>query len=123
MTKKDLCEGLGKASDWWEIKNSELSYIKQKVEWLSKQIGSVKPFIITIEKTTISPRALTCYGSAMFYLISKEFSDSLHQIHDFIYEFGESLEKPISDLEYLLLAQWIETFNFCYTQTSNDKNV
>lgn len=125
ITKKDICNGLGRANDWFELdrifKNdilSGLQYINEKAAWLSeivnKNYNGNCDADLKIRKSKICRRSLGCYYKAISHLINNEFIDSFHEIHDFMFGFGKELGNTVTDVEYLLLNQWTSAFDVVY---------
>lgn len=114
MTKGEFCLGLGNASSWEETQKYTESKINELVKWIEELDGvykySIRSNFYTLSQTTLSQRAMFCYRGAINYMVDGKFGDALHEIHDFIYGYGNDLGKQISEVEFLLLYQWTLLF-------------
>jgi hypothetical protein len=78
-------------------------------KWLKEQIPYkfTENIDLVIEECKLSSRSRVCYQAALRNISDKMYGASMHEIHDFIYGFGNDLESDMNDLEWLMLDQLV----------------
>lgn len=110
-TRLMLCEGLKSANDWQNAVSLSKTEIGELLLWLKRQIPSELQGNTTypqIENTSLGDRAKYCYNFALQNLAVHKYGNAIHEIHDFIYGYGQNLDVPISSLEWVMISRLVE---------------
>lgn len=116
ITRKEFCDLLKPAEHWEcivEVDNEAVTKIVKKiktVEKIDKLLSLCIP--IQIRESEINSRQLMSFHSSIVLLSNFKYQESLHELHDTIYIYGKNLEEELSDIDYLLIYQWVNLYDF-----------
>jgi Ni2+-binding GTPase involved in maturation of urease and hydrogenase len=109
LSKNELCNGISLAEDFSKVVNMNNNEIEEMAKWLKEQIPYkfTENIDLVIEECKLSSRSRVCYQAALRNISDKMYGASMHEIHDFIYGFGNDLESDMNDLEWMMLGQLV----------------
>lgn len=102
-----LCEGIKPANDWQNAVSLSNTEIRELLLWLKRQIPSEFQGNTTspqMEDDSLEDRAKYCYKFALQNLSAHKYGNAIHEIHDFIYGYGQNLDVPMSSLEWVMIS-------------------
>lgn len=130
LTKMGFCTGLVGKDNYDIVSSYDLDKIIALVSWMN-DLPEIKKYLtpsvlqlrgVEFDPSFLSVRALTCHKLAIAHLFADKYGDAIHELHDFIYDYGHEIERPVSELEFFMIYQWISIFNLtlsCNTAKTN----